>query len=214
MSIPVDQTSPLASYEAVARRVSEAVAELFSESDRGCVLVGGAMVDDALGALLRAFFMNDEALIRKLLTVPGSPISTFSSRIQTTRALGLLSEEIYRDLDAVRKIRNTAAHFDYRSTRTTAFAFSDSDVANRCRGLKSLPEAFAALPPRYGFVAFVSMVAAIFAEHAANASIARSHGNHLLAINMLLQVTPVVPFKEYLSKFAAFPKRSDPSIVS
>ena len=200
MSDSEDPNSSIESYEAVARRVSDAQAELHSESDRGCALVGGAMVDDALGALLRAFFINHETVTQNLLTLPGAPLSTFSSRIQAARALGLISEEIHRDLHLVRRIRNTAAHFDHRGARATAFAFSDADVADRCRALSSLPDGFRAIPPRHGFVAFVGMVAAVLAEHAANASIARSHGDHLLAVTMLLQRTPVVPFKKYLSR--------------
>lgn len=47
------------------------------------------------------------------------------------------------------------------------------------------------------------MAAAVFAEHAANASIARDHGDRLLAVSMLLRVSPAVPFEKHLDRLAA-----------
>jgi len=167
------------------------------------------MLDEAISALLRAYFVNDAPIDHALLTKPGAPLSTFSARINTAKALGLLADELYRDLELIRKIRNLAAHFDHRGERPTDFAFTDPDVSDRCRALGCVPPEFHRAPPRVAFVMLVGLVASIFAEHAANASIARSHGGHELATTMLLRVSPAVPYKAYLSKFFESHMESD-----
>ncbi len=178
-------------------------AQLYSESDRGCALVGGAMLDEALAGLLRAYLISNPAVDKALLTNPGAPLSTFSARVATAMALGLLSDELYHDLEQIRKIRNLAAHFDHRGKRQTDFAFSHQDISDKCRALNCIPAELQVMPPRIVFILLVVMVASVFAEHAANANIVRQHAGRAMAVRMLLSVSPTVPYKDYLSRFFA-----------
>lgn len=94
MSDPEDRPITLESFEYVGRRLDAASALLLHESDRGCALVGGAMIDDALAALLRAFFIHDPSVTQNLMTSPNAPLATLSSRIDLVRALGLVTEAV------------------------------------------------------------------------------------------------------------------------
>src|SRR3954471_21169760 len=80
---------------------------LESESDRGCLLVGHAVIDDALGNLLYRFFLREidgtdwqtaEKAIRKLFSfeqVAGS----FWARAQLCFACGLIDQALLSTLD-------------------------------------------------------------------------------------------------------------------
>lgn len=99
---------------------------IVDESDRGCVLVAASFLEQELGSLLSAFFVEgDEA--KQLLRVDG-PLGSFSSRIDASLALGLISRDVGRQLHLIRKIRNEFAH----SVEAT---FDNPGVRDRCRAL-------------------------------------------------------------------------------
>jgi len=85
--------------------------ELINSSDRACVILGGAGLDVALYNLLKKFFINDK-IVEELIGVNNgnAPLGTFSSKVKVAYCLGLISEDNYRDLQYVRKIRNIFAH--------------------------------------------------------------------------------------------------------
>lgn len=87
---------------------------LVSESDRGCVLVGAAHLDRDLEKLLRAMFQHmgksNKKDIDYLLIGPLAPLRSFSVRIRMAHALGLITSEARKALEAVREIRNDFAH--------------------------------------------------------------------------------------------------------
>lgn len=95
---------------------------LSSESDRGCVLSGGTLIDDGLELALRAKFQADSGLhvksagdsgelIRKLLFEGQQPpIGTPYVRINLCRALGIIDAETMKALHEFRSMRNNAAH--------------------------------------------------------------------------------------------------------
>jgi len=83
------------------------VRSLVQESDRGAVLVAGAAVDDALEQLLRAVLVSGA---EKHLLGSRDPLGTFSAKINTCYAFGLLSKSDFSALHTIRKIRNKAAH--------------------------------------------------------------------------------------------------------
>lgn len=109
-------------------KFDELVSLLNSESDRGCVIVGVGMLDDALAMVLMSFLAtryignNDpseskEALVKqrsdcfdRLLGRDGGPLTTMSSRTLACLALGLIDELTRKRLDWMRQIRNDAAH--------------------------------------------------------------------------------------------------------
>lgn len=101
---------------------------LSNETDRGCALMATAYLDQALGNYICASLVDDESVIKTLLGSQG-PLGTFSSRIDLSYMLGLISFADRRNLHLIRKIRNDFAHV---STRIT---FSTDGIASRCREL-------------------------------------------------------------------------------
>jgi hypothetical protein len=103
-------------YELLGR----VVAELRSGNDRACAVVAGSLLAFQLERLLTAHLRHlpeSRALFQTY-----QPLSTFSSRIAASYALGLIPENIFHDLTRIRKIRNEFSH----EFNTTTF---DSDPA-------------------------------------------------------------------------------------
>lgn len=105
MDTPADETPPCPVFGSL----NELTKLLQDLDDRGLVLSLAAFAEDALGALLREFMAPVEAT-KHLLEGFNAPLGTFSSRIKACLALGLISNEQYRDLEHLRKIRNEFAH--------------------------------------------------------------------------------------------------------
>jgi len=184
----------------LAKRAADGTSVLRSESDRGCALVAASMLDATVERLLRCFFLDEEKVVDALLG-PGRPLSTFSSRVDTCRAIGLISHELHSDISIVRRIRNAAAHFDPDNASGHEFSFSEQSIADRCRALATCPQDMHnSLPPRLTFEVFVSMVSAIFAEYARNSRIAKDYDAQDLGRRMLLELLPKVDFRKHLQK--------------
>ena len=83
--------------------------ELDSESDRAAVILGVARLDLILYQILARFLLPAAGSNDDLLD-GDSPLSTFSSRINMARRLGLIESETARALHLIRKIRNSFAH--------------------------------------------------------------------------------------------------------
>jgi DNA-binding MltR family transcriptional regulator len=66
----------------------------------------------------------------ELLNGNNAPIGTFSSRIDSTFALGLIDCKEHRDLHLIRKIRNTFGH------KWRGVAFEASPVSDYCDSLR------------------------------------------------------------------------------
>lgn len=84
-------------------------AMLESHDERGLVLSLAAFAEDALGKLLGTFMLPIQAS-KDLLTGFNAPLGTFSSRIKACSALGLITDEQFKDLEYLRKMRNEFAH--------------------------------------------------------------------------------------------------------
>ena len=83
-----------------------------NESDRGCVLVGAALVERRLDDIFEHVFQRNKAskAIQKALFDSNGPLSTFSAKIKLAYALGFIRKQTFEDLEAVRRIRNDFAH--------------------------------------------------------------------------------------------------------
>ncbi len=79
------------------------------EHERSLVLSMVAFAEECLCRLLRAF-LRDVKATADLLEGFNAPLGTFSARIKTCYALGLLTETQFQDLELMRKIRNEFAH--------------------------------------------------------------------------------------------------------
>jgi hypothetical protein len=101
-----------------------------NESDRAAAILAASYLDSYLEECIK-FFLVDDPYIEKLFKGT-SPLSTFSSRIDMAFALGLITEEIKKNLDYIRKIRNHFAHYP------TVTSFTDSHVRNLCSNFSFL----------------------------------------------------------------------------
>ena len=105
-----------------------------SESDRGCVLIAAAYLDELLERLLRAQFPDDNNCVKKavdpLFQIMG-PLSSFSAKIKLAFALQLVDACHFSDLEIIRIIRNKFAHSYYDVT------FANQEIADKTSCLKS-----------------------------------------------------------------------------
>ena len=86
---------------------------LFRESDRGCVLILAADIENLLEENLKAWMNNSSNLskndLKNIFDFTG-PLGNFSSKIYLSKAIGLICSDLHSDLHKLRKIRNLAAH--------------------------------------------------------------------------------------------------------
>jgi DNA-binding MltR family transcriptional regulator len=87
----------------------EFLADFNKETERGAALAAAAMLDELLGRIIETFLIPNKGR-KALLDGFNAPLGTFSSRIASSFALGLLSEIEYRECELIRKIRNEFAH--------------------------------------------------------------------------------------------------------
>jgi hypothetical protein len=97
-----------------------------SESDRGAILILGAYLEELLGDLIQASCISDAAAA-DLLELR-RPAGDFDSRIAVCGAFGLLHPTEVAALQAVRRIRNSAAHFDKKGRGFDVLFDSDSTI--------------------------------------------------------------------------------------
>lgn len=85
--------------------------KLLDESGRGAILIATSHVEDFLVKLLDEVFPKDISKKQKdiLLKYPGH-LSSFSSKIELAYAFRLISKNLYTSINALRRIRNDAAH--------------------------------------------------------------------------------------------------------
>ncbi|WP_368576014.1 transcriptional regulator [Acinetobacter baumannii] len=88
------------------------IRSLDRESDRGLPLISAAVIEEKLHDTLKAF-LSDVSASKKILNDFNAPLGTFSSKIDTCYALGLIDEFEYKEINLIRKIRNEFAHTVY-----------------------------------------------------------------------------------------------------
>ena len=115
--------------------------EIQKRTEAGFVLTALAQFDDALGYLIASRLTNLEIKrpkdrpLRVRLFKNRGPLSDTSSKIDLALALGFCDEAMWRDLHALRDIRNAYAHpdgethFDTPKVRTLMANFSDYDFS-------------------------------------------------------------------------------------
>ncbi|MBE3654823.1 MULTISPECIES: MltR family transcriptional regulator [Vibrio] len=116
----------------IVKKITSFRQVLIEESDRGCALMAVAFIDELLIDLLKAYFVENEALTKRLLSSSGS-LGSFSSRIDMAYALGLMSKNVVHDLNILRKIRNDFAHVSKPLT------FEEDGLRSRCFALAVMP---------------------------------------------------------------------------
>lgn len=124
---PDDISKPGPDFAAVRRLYTE----LDKESDRGTVLVAGAMLEEALGELLVTHLVPNPTAVDPLFDGPNAPLQSFSSKIDIAYRLSLISDRFCRDLHIIRRIRNDVAH------RAAGCSFQDTSIADRVKALST-----------------------------------------------------------------------------
>lgn len=186
-------------FEDVMRDATAVEEVLEKETDRGCALVGGAALEQVLGGLLNAFIVNDRAVAREILDSPNAAGRTFSARTHLCRGIGLLSGDLYHDINSVRYIRNQAAHFDFRRKRGFNFTFEREDIAARCREFRSVPKDCVDLVgPREIFQILVVIVVACLAEYAICSRMLSINVGESFSREMLLELVPKMKISRYI----------------
>ena len=119
------------------------IALLKHESERGCMLLGGALLEDLCGGLLVNFLSHEKGRSKKRtvayeLLGPEQPLGTFAARIDMCFAVDLITRNEWSDLHTLRELRNGAAHLErlkkpYRLINT---AFGNEVTEAKCRSLK------------------------------------------------------------------------------
>lgn len=109
-------------------RSYDSIVELYhNESDRAAAVLAGSVLDKYLGDYVKLFLV-DHSTVDELFRGYG-PFATFSARINTAFALGLLTEKMRDDCHYVRRIRN---HFSHHPAETS---FLTSPVRELCTNL-------------------------------------------------------------------------------
>jgi DNA-binding MltR family transcriptional regulator len=85
------------------------LADFNKETERGAALAAAAMLDEQLGRIVQSFLVPNKGS-KVLLDGFNAPLGSFSARIASAFALGLLSEAEYRECELIRKVRNEFAH--------------------------------------------------------------------------------------------------------
>lgn len=79
------------------------------QDDQAMVLSLGTFLEETLGRLLLAYFRSCKAT-KDLVEGFNAPLGTFGSRIKAVYAFGLVTDEQFKDMEILRKVRNYFAH--------------------------------------------------------------------------------------------------------
>ena len=109
------------------REIARADLEANYESPRGMVLILASLLEIGLERLLRNRLGRGKST-KELFDGPNAPLGSLSSKISLSRSLDLVSEQEYKNLTAVRKIRNKFAHELFSS-------FENKDIADQAYSL-------------------------------------------------------------------------------
>jgi DNA-binding MltR family transcriptional regulator len=117
-------------------RATTIARSLVTESDRGCIVIGVALLDETLVQNLHRAFRQDPVIQKKVvdpLFEASGPLNSLAHRINFAYALGMISPEVHHDLHALRRLRNEVAHL-YGPT-----SFQDPQIRSRINSLKIAP---------------------------------------------------------------------------
>ena len=116
-----------------SKTLSQIMDEIKGGSPRAVAVVAGAFVEDHLTRLIRHRLVKEaiksgETPLDQVLR-PGGPLGDFGNKISLAYIMGLISAEAWKELDAIRFIRNGFAH----KLDTNSFAIDR--ISSRCQNL-------------------------------------------------------------------------------
>lgn len=123
-------------YAKMTESMYSVTRELQHESDRGCVVLAFAWMDECLSQNLRRFLLPSTQLSVKadeLLGV-GGPIGDAATKINLSYRLGLLQPNTFKTLHLFRKLRNDFAHL------SSTLSFETPNIRDRVLAIFELEE--------------------------------------------------------------------------
>lgn len=106
--------------------------EFNKESDRACVILSAAMIENELENLLKRSLIPSTKRSDDLFDTATSPLGNFSSKIIMAYRLGIISKKLYNSINIIRKIRNQFAHDIYECN------FGNEKVKDKVRQLENM----------------------------------------------------------------------------
>jgi DNA-binding MltR family transcriptional regulator len=103
--------------------------EFKGDSDRAAAIVGASYLDELLKEVLLDYLVEDTNKNDKELFSGNGPLSTFSSRINLSYRIGVISENERKMLHGIRGIRNEFAH------KLSGASFTDESIKQRSLNL-------------------------------------------------------------------------------
>ena len=107
-------------------RILKVFDEFDKETNRGCVLVALAHIEELLREILYAFFTDNKATT-ELIDGFNAPLGTLASKSKACFALGLITKKEYKTIEYCRKIRNIFAHSSY------GVSFNEPSIIKLCK---------------------------------------------------------------------------------
>ena len=93
-------------------KIFDGLRELQTQTDRGCAIVGAAIVQDYLKALvIYRLPVQDAKALEMFESESHGVLWSFGAQIKIAHALGLIGRDVLCDLDRIRDMRNKFAHF-------------------------------------------------------------------------------------------------------
>lgn len=99
------------------------------ESDRACVILAAAVMDEFLKKMLKSKLVQIQTKKDQLFDGFNAPMGSFSARIVIAHRMGLISKKMCKSLDIVRNIRNDFSHDIFNCD------FKNQSVRNRLSNL-------------------------------------------------------------------------------
>jgi DNA-binding MltR family transcriptional regulator len=119
---------------------------LVNESERGLAIISFAYIDTMMQSLMLAEFNPQVSGGAESLLSPQGPLDTASARSKMCAALNWITQDTYRDLDLLRKIRNEFAH------NPLATSFEDTKIKGLLSSMTTREQAMIAALPERNFV--------------------------------------------------------------
>ena len=91
----------------MTKHIDEVIDALLKESDRAGAILCAVTLDETLKELLGSALISNYP---KDIFKNHGPLATFSARINMAYSMGLISQNEYRELHLIRKVRNEFAH--------------------------------------------------------------------------------------------------------
>ncbi|MBT5859701.1 MAG: hypothetical protein HOH89_00950 [Alphaproteobacteria bacterium] len=107
-----------------------AMAEMEGDSDRAAGIVAASLVDSALKIRLTAAMRPDPTVHNEIFQPSGS-LAALGTKARLAYMLSFVSDDVYQDLIAIERIRNSFAH------RADIQHFAHPDIQNEIKRMKT-----------------------------------------------------------------------------